>query len=108
MEHRKHPHYARRTFGVSLWLVVGGLACLLLGMALRGTSLAPFEMLLNVAFCGSLIALAIHWFSHGETTACPECGRRLHADPERNRDEPLTFVCEDCQIEWDVQAPSDD
>lgn len=107
MERRPHPHYARRTFGVSLWLVVGGIACLLLGILVRGTALAAFETILNVAFCGSVVALLIHWFSHGETTTCPECGQRLQADPQRSREDPLTFVCEDCQIEWDVDGSHD-
>src|SRR5262245_6809411 len=102
MERRRHPHYVRRTVAVTVWLIGGGLACLLLGIAVRGTAWRDFETILNLAFCGTVIALLIHWFSRGDSTTCPECGRRLTAEPQRNPKETLTFPCPDCQIEWDT------
>jgi len=57
---------------------------------------------LYFAFAGSAIVLLVTWFAGGETTICPECGRRLRADPQHDPHENLTFVCRDCDIEWDT------
>jgi len=107
MERRNHPNYARRTAALTYGLVAGGLACLLLGIAVRGTAWRNFETILNVGFCGALIALLISWFTQGDTTNCPECGRKLRADLDGDRVESLKFPCPDCQIEWDTAAAHD-
>lgn len=107
MDRRRHPNYARHTFGVSLGLFGGGMACLLAGLAVRHTRYASLQTILNLAFVIAAVAMVVYWFKQGETTTCPECGRRMWADPERNREAPLTFTCEDCQIEWDTDALHD-
>lgn len=107
MERRNHPNYARRTAALTYGLVAAGLACLLLGIAVRGTALRNFETILNVGFCGALVALLISWFTQGDSTTCPQCGRRLHAGPDRDPAESRRFKCPDCQIEWDTAGRED-
>jgi len=104
VERRLHPAYARRTAAMTYGLVAAGLACLLLGIVVRGTAWRNAETVLNVAFCGAVVALLIQWFGQGESTECPECGRRLSADPDRDRSRSLTFTCPDCRIEWDTRG----
>jgi hypothetical protein len=102
MERRPHPRYFRKVAGFSFGLVGTGMACLVGGIILRQFGLPLVSDVLYFAFAGTAIILLIHWFTGGETTTCPECGRTLHADPNRDRDESLTFVCQDCDIEWDT------
>lgn len=107
MERRPHPTYARRTAALTYGLVAAGLACLLLGIAVRGTAWRNAETILNLGFCGALVAVLLHWFGRGEATACPRCGRTLKSDAPHTRGEPLTFVCPECQIEWLTQTSED-
>jgi predicted RNA-binding Zn-ribbon protein involved in translation (DUF1610 family) len=107
MERRRHPHYARNTFGVSLALAAGGLGCLLLGIAVRGTRYFGLETIFNLAFVAFAVGLVIYWFKQGETTTCPTCGGRMFADPNRDRERNLAFTCHTCQIEWDTDGLHD-
>lgn len=107
MERRKHPTYVRGTATVSFGLFAAGLACLVVGFAVRGTAWRSLETVLGVGFCAAFGALLFSWFTQGETTVCPECGRRLRAEPDRDRSQNLTFTCPDCQIEWDAAGLHD-
>lgn len=107
MERRRHPTYVRGTAAVSFGLFAAGLACLVVGFAVRGTAWRNFETILNLGFCASVGALLFHWFTQGETTVCPECGRRLRANPDRDPAESLKFPCSDCRIEWDTGGSHD-
>jgi len=102
MERRPHPGYFRKVAGYSIGLFGVSLACLVAGFVLRRVGLSLAGDVLYFAFAGSAIVLLVMWFAGGETTTCPECGRRLRPDPEGARDENLTFICPDCDIEWDT------
>jgi hypothetical protein len=100
MERRRHPTYARRTAQITYGLVVGGLACLVLGQLVRYTAWRDLETILNVAFAVAAVLLAVHWLKPRETTICPGCGKTLTALPSVDERDPLTFPCVDCDIEW--------
>lgn len=52
------------------------------------------------------------YFQHrrGKYMTCPECGRRLERKPlpELNVNDPINFVCEDCDIEWETSLSVSD
>jgi hypothetical protein len=102
MERRPHPGYFRRVAGYSVGLFGVSMGCLVAGFVLVRVGLPQVGDVLYFAFAGSAIVLLIMWFAGGETTTCPECGRRLRADPHHDPHENLVFICRDCDIEWDT------
>jgi hypothetical protein len=107
MERRPHPRYFRKVAGFSFGLFGTGMACLLGGVILQRFGLPLVSDVLYFAFVGTAIIMLVFWFSAGESTTCPQCGKTLHADPHRDRDDNLTFVCQNCEIEWDTGALHD-
>jgi hypothetical protein len=104
MERRPHPGYFRKVAGFSIGLFGLSLACLVVGFVLVRVGLPLVGDVLYFACAGSTIVLLALWFSGGETTVCPECGRRLHHEPLLPGEENLVFVCPNCEIEWDTGA----
>lgn len=107
MERLPHPTYVRRTAAVAYGLVFGGLACLVLGIAVRSTRFRNLETILNLAFAGAVVALVLRWFTVGEAVTCPRCGLTLPADPREDEREPLTFTCSGCDVAWYAQTSAD-
>ncbi|MCE9605624.1 MAG: transposase [Planctomycetia bacterium] len=103
MQRRVHSTYARHTAQVSFGLVAGGIGCLVGGLIAKSFGLHDLVTVMNVAFAVFAIALAIRWFSAGETTTCPKCGSALTADKVRTRRLGLTFRCRPCNILWLTQ-----
>lgn len=103
MQRRLHPTYARRTAQISFGLIVGGIGCLIGGLAAKEAGLRDLATVLNFAFGACAVALAIRWFVLGETTSCPQCGSPLAADKNRTRRLGLTFRCRRCDILWLTQ-----
>jgi len=102
MERRPHPRYFRKVAGYSVGLFFVSLACLVSGFVLKQVGLALAGDVVYIAFAFSVIVLLAGWYAGGDTTTCPKCGRQLQADPEGDPAENVTFICPDCQIEWDT------
>jgi hypothetical protein len=102
MERRPHPGYFRKVAGYSVGLFFVSLACLVAGFVLRQVGLPLVSDVLYFIFAASAVVLLVGWFAGGDTTTCPECGRPLKADSEGDPAENLTFICSECDIEWDT------
>lgn len=107
MERLPHPTYVRSTAAVTFGLIVAGLGCLVLGIAVRGTQFRDASTIFNLLFAGAVLALVLRWFTVGEAVPCPRCGLTLPADPHDDEREPLTFTCAGCDVQWVAQTPAD-
>ena len=102
MERRPHPRYFRKVAGYSVGLFFVSMACLRGGLRAPAFGLPLVSDVLYFAFAASAIVLLVVLVRRGRNDDLPQCGRHLKADPRRIRHENLTFICPDCDIEWDT------
>lgn len=86
----------------SFGLAGGAVAAIIGGLLLKRWGLYDFGTLLEIVGAVAAVVTIVGWLRSGETTACPECRRLLTADPETAATRHVTFICQDCQIQWET------
>ena len=102
-QRRNDRTYAARLQFLNLLYLLPGMAC----FGLVWTYAADPDVVFYITIFGFLscilIGMFIDFIRH-TSYKCPECGQKIAEPIRKNRREgdPIIFLCQACEIEWDI------